>query len=56
MNPVGEVIIIGLIAIGFGSIGYIAGKYDAHKEYCSSKGAIYVQGSDGWLCIKGEKL
>ena len=56
MNPFGELIIIALIAISFSFIGYLAGKNDAHKEYCSLKGAIYVQGSDGWICLKGEKL
>ena len=56
MNPIGEIVIIVLIAISFGSIGYLDGKNDAHKEYCSSKGAIYVQGSNGWVCLKGEKL
>jgi len=56
MNPVGEIVIIVIIAIGFSFIGYLAGKNDAHKEYCTSKGAIYVQDSNSWLCIKGEKL
>jgi hypothetical protein len=56
MNPCGEIIVLGIVAFLFTVLGFLGGKYECGKNQCQDKGGIYVQGSDGWLCMKGEKL
>lgn len=56
MNPWGEVIVMGLIALCFTAIGFLAGRYETGKDVCTAKGGMYVKASEGWICIKGEKL
>lgn len=56
MNPYGEIIVLAIVAAAFTLLGYMGGKYETNKEFCNKKGGIFVQGSDGWLCMKGEKL
>lgn len=56
MTPWGEIIVMGLIALCFTAIGFLAGRYETGKDVCIAKGGMYVQASEGWICIKGEKL
>jgi hypothetical protein len=56
MNSIGELTVVLIVAIIFTFIGYFGGQYDANKDFCQQKGGVYVQGSEGWLCMKGEKL
>lgn len=52
----GEITILFIIAMLFTLIGFLGGKYEANKTFCQDKGGMFVQGSEGWVCIKGQKI
>ena len=56
MNPIGDIVIILILCACSFALGFLGGKYEIGKNHCQEKGGMYVQGADGWLCMKGEKL
>lgn len=56
MKPIGEIVIILVLCVCCFFLGFLIGKYEAGKDFCQQKNGMYMQGADGWVCIKGEKI
>jgi hypothetical protein len=56
MKHIGNILIVLGISIAVSSIFLMANHFGAIDDSCAQKGGLMVKGSNGWICVKVEKL